>query len=220
MLNFTQSFASDPNYICETLRDSVPSVQFTKHEKHSQRSVTFTKVAAFGGFFLFHIAFTLDLCWWSFCWAKNAFNTSWNHLAAILFWFEARIEMEHCSQTEFFFRLHIYFILYSVCRIDFCCWPIFATRFLFGKLKIIPKPMTFFWFGGVLKDIGHVSFLCCRGNIKCNTTRQDFEHLSHHFRKVIPLVTNFPEMSIFDKPKSVKNCQLWSCNSDIKYFHL
>ena len=132
-------------------------------------------------------------------------------MTAILLWFEARIETEHCSQTEFFFRLHIYFVPYPVCRIDFCCWPIFATRFLFGTLKIIPKPMIFFWFGGVLKDIGHVSFLFCRGNIKCSTTRQDFEHLNHHFPEVIPLVMkmSIPEMSIPEIPEIPENEHFW-----------
>ena len=114
------------------------------------------------------------------------------------------IEMEHCSQRELFFRLHIYFVLYSVCRIDICYWPIFAPRFLFGTLKILPKPMIFFWFDGVVKDIGHVCFLFCRGNMKCNTNRQNFEHFNHHFSIVISLVTNCLQNEQF---LSAQKCQ-------------
>ena len=34
-------------YVCDVLRDLVPLVQFKKHEKHSWRSVAFSKVAGF-----------------------------------------------------------------------------------------------------------------------------------------------------------------------------
>ena len=37
------------HFICYALHDLVPFVQFKKHEKHSWRSVNFSKVAGFNG---------------------------------------------------------------------------------------------------------------------------------------------------------------------------
>ena len=43
---FNPPYASD-TLICDALRDLVPFVQFKKREKHTRRSVTFSKVAGF-----------------------------------------------------------------------------------------------------------------------------------------------------------------------------
>ena len=42
---FTLSI-QQPFYICDTLRDLLPVVQFKEREKHPWRSVTFSKVAS------------------------------------------------------------------------------------------------------------------------------------------------------------------------------